>query len=107
MTTKETKPMLHHPFLELEPTDGELIRKQDVIAAIVEWTVEDRPDVEMPTDLIGRIRNIPSAQPEIIWCKDCKYSEEDEDEHGIVDRWCRIWAETCTDDGYCNYAERV
>lgn len=52
------------------------------------------------------LRDVPSAQPEIIWCKDCKYSEEDEDEHGIVDRWCRIWAETCTDDGYCNYAER-
>ena len=28
------------------------------------WTVEDRPDIEMPTDLVGRINALPSAQPE-------------------------------------------
>lgn len=49
--------------------------------------------------------NLPSAQSEIIRCKDCKYSE----------RWyrdkrrCFLWHETGIDvfeDGYCNYAER-
>lgn len=45
----------------------DLIRRQDVIDAIVAWTVEDRPDAEMPTDLVGRIRGLPSAQPEPQW----------------------------------------
>ena len=43
---------------------GELIDRQAAIDAIVEWTVEDRPDIEMPTDLVGRIEALPSAQPE-------------------------------------------
>lgn len=43
---------------------SELISRQAAIDAIVAWTVEDRPDVEMPTDLIDRITGLPSAQPE-------------------------------------------
>lgn len=38
--------------------------RRDAIDAIVEWTVNDRPDAEMPTDLIDRIKALPSAQPE-------------------------------------------
>lgn len=49
------------------------ISRQDVIDAIVAWTVEDRPDAEMPTDLVGRINALLSAQPDIIRCKDCKH----------------------------------
>lgn len=26
------------------------------------WTVEDRPDIEMPTDLVDRINALPSAE---------------------------------------------
>ena len=44
--------------------DNSLIKRQDAIDAIVAWTVEDRPDAEMPTDLIDRIHDLPSAQPE-------------------------------------------
>lgn len=51
----------------------DLISRQAAIDAVVAWTVEDRPDIEMPTDLIGRIKALPSAQPEIIRCKDCKW----------------------------------
>lgn len=51
-----------------EPWEGnkmdDLISRQAVIDAIVTWTVEDRPDAEMPTDLVGRINTLPSAQPE-------------------------------------------
>lgn len=42
----------------------DLISRQAAIDAIVAWTVEDRSDVEMPTDLIDRIKALPSAQPE-------------------------------------------
>ena len=61
------------------------ISRQQVIDEIVTWTVEDRPDVEMPTDLIDRIRALPSAQKttghwiifppcfeEICMCSNCK-----------------------------------
>ena len=51
----------------------DLISRQAAIDAIVAWTVEDRPDVEMPTDLIDRIKALPSAQPEIKNpCSDCQ-----------------------------------
>ena len=45
------------------------ISRQQVIDEIVTWTVEDRPDVEMPTDLIDRIRALPSAQKTGKWQK--------------------------------------
>lgn len=42
------------------------IYRQDVIDALVAWTVEDRPDIEMPTDLVGRINALPPAQLDAI-----------------------------------------
>lgn len=52
-----------------------------------------------------RLRELPSAQPKIIHCKDCKNSE-----HWYRDRRrCFLWAEegvSVFDDGFCNYAER-
>ena len=55
-------------------------------------------------DYILVLESLP-AHPEIIQCKDCKYSE-----HWYRDkRRCFLWHETGIDvfeDGYCNYAER-
>ena len=51
----------------------DLISRRAAIDAVVAWTVEDRPDIEMPTDLVGRIKALPSAQPEVIRCKDCRH----------------------------------
>ena len=51
------------------------------------------------------VRIQPSAEPEIIRCKDCKNSE-----HWYRDRRrCFLWSEngvSVFDDGFCNYAER-
>ena len=51
------------------------------------------------------LRRLPSAQPEIIKCKDCKHSK-----HWYKDkRRCFLWHEEGIDvfeDGYCNYAKR-
>ena len=64
-------------------------------------------DTEKDTNkYIHLVRDIaPSAQSEIIRCKDCKHSE-----HWYRDkRRCFLWHETGIDvfeDGYCNYAER-
>lgn len=41
------------------PTD--LISRADAIGAVVAWTVEDRPTEEMPTDLVDRLKALPSA----------------------------------------------
>lgn len=39
----------------------DLISRAEAIEAVVSWTVEDRPTEEMPTDLVGRIKALPSA----------------------------------------------
>ena len=49
----------------------------------------------------GAIGNLPSAQPEIIRCRDCKKCQIDSIYH---DYWCdgrKVWK-----DHYCGYAER-
>lgn len=48
---------------------------------------------------------LPSAQPEIIQCKECKHSKEWYKDK----RRCFLWHEEGIDvfeDGYCNYAKR-
>lgn len=51
------------------------------------------------------IKKLPSVQPDIIHCKDCKHSE-----HWYRDKSrCFLWHEEGIDvfeDGFCNYAER-
>lgn len=51
------------------------------------------------------ISAIPSAQPDIIRCKECKHSD-----HWYKDkRRCFLWHESGIDvfeDGFCNYAKR-
>ena len=72
---------------------------------ISEWIkhrifVQNMSDIDRQT-----ILNLPSAQTEIIRCKDCKHSE-----HWYRDkRRCFLWFEDgidVFDDGFCNYAER-
>ena len=51
---------------------------------------------------IAAIRNLPSAQPEIIHCKDCKWRE---DQNGSS-AWLPCRALIVPDDFYCARAER-
>lgn len=59
----------------------------------------------MQRQAVIKLANLPSAQPEIIRCKDCKYCE-----HWYADKGrCFLWHEDGIDvfgDGFCNYAER-
>ena len=61
-----------------------------------EWTDEE---YEALTMVIKTLKNLPSAQTEIIRCKDCK--------HLFEDNKCplRTWW-THTEDDFCSYAER-
>jgi len=84
----------------------DLIRRQDAIDAIVTWTVEDRPDLEMPTDLVDRVTALPSAQPEIIRCKDCKEYQTDWKPSSYPKHFCATMDSMMPEDGFCSYAER-
>lgn len=50
--------------IRTQMSSADCISRKAAIDAIVAWTVNDRPDAEMPTDLIDRIRDLSSAQPE-------------------------------------------
>lgn len=50
---------------------------------------------------------LPSEQPEIIRCKDCKYMTEHNDTDGNAPYWiCSEWDSGTDYDGFCHYAER-
>lgn len=90
----------------------DLISRQAAIDRINKQREHLQPDIYQQ-DKIGDaayricaefIERLPSAQPEIVRCKDCKYSE-----HWYRDRRrCFLWSEdgvSVFDDGFCNYAE--
>lgn len=79
---------------------GDLIDRQEAID-LCDWY--DNPS--MHDDL----EKLPSAQPEIIRCKDCKYQRKGQNE---CEAWnlCgyRPWQYTpITDEHFCSYAERI
>ena len=56
-------------------TMTDLIRREDAIEAVVAWTVEDRPTEEMPTDLVDRLKALPSAEAVSRKAKCCPIAE--------------------------------
>ena len=85
-------------------TDGDTISRQAAIDALTEYG-NGRTVYISVEEAFRRIEQLPSAQPEIIRCKDCKYCE-----HWYADKGrCFLWHEGGIDvfeDGFCNYAER-
>lgn len=88
----------------------DLISRQAAIDALNdEFTITGKMNAVIVQDYIRRVNNrlhdLPSAQPEIIYCKECKYGEQDE-----VRRWyCRNFGcQVGNDDGsgFCADAER-
>ena len=73
--------------------------------AAIEQVSKDIWDDSVAHDVIKLLKELPTAEPEIIRCKDCKNSE-----HWYRDRRrCFLWLEdgvSVFDDGFCNYAER-
>ena len=65
----------------------------------------DNLDAKVRGGIYFKLIGLPSAQSEIVRCKDCKHSE-----HWYRDKaMCFLWHETGIDvfeDGFCNYAER-
>ena len=57
--------------------------------------------------IIGVLEEVPSAQPEIIRCKDCKYCDRGIDEDGVSFLKCLGWVYGGThEDDFCSHAER-
>lgn len=46
-----------------------------------------------------------SAQPEIVFCKQCKYFEEADEDSG--DAWCYAWGNTTAGDQFCSCGENI
>ena len=55
--------------------------------------------------LINDLEKLPSAQPEIVRCKDCKYAEYIDD---VQTLWCTECGQgrTVAPNDFCSYAER-
>ena len=62
-------------------SDDSLVECVEECNSMIEWTV----DV---------LKNIPSAQPEIIMCKDCKH-------YSNHDKRCTVWNHGVVSNGYC------
>ncbi len=94
-------------------TTGDTIYRQDAIDAVAKWfyDVFGIKESDGTATIFKRLRELPSAQPEIIRCKDCKYFERDIQRSWGTYNGCGVW----TDDGneievnqddFCSYAER-
>lgn len=103
---------------------ADLISRQDAIDALdKEYRCTDKSDDwdGLKTAMLI-IENLPSAQPEIIRCKDCKHWRQQTNYQGAPlsfgfcesdDMWRSLYGETyevshidTDDDFYCGYAER-
>lgn len=54
--------------------------------------------------VISRIKKLPSAEPEIIRCKDCKY--QDENQRRVSVKWLPCMDVRTGSNWYCGSAER-
>lgn len=98
----------------------DLISRQaaiDEIKALYEWH-----DIVTEDRAIDHFKRLPSAQPEIIRCKDCKHWRQQTNYQGAPlsfgfceseDMWQSLYGETyevahidTDDDFYCGYAKR-
>ena len=78
---------------------SDLISRADAIEAVVAWTVEDRPNEEMPTDLVDRLKALPSAEAVQGWIP-CSERLPDIKEHHVSDP-CLVYCE----NGVYGFAE--
>lgn len=95
---------------------GDLISRQDAIDAIdqygsvwMEYTdsmsieeIAERALKASKQSMIKILHDLPSAQPEIIRCKDCKHRSKS----GLCNMWSVFGTVTTDDDMYCSYGER-
>ena len=86
----------------------DLIRRKAAIDALKKQMSDWNDDYNVPVrKSIENIERLPSAQPEIIRCKDCKYCDRGIDENGNPFLKCLGWSYGGTqDEDFCSHAER-
>ena len=76
----------------------DLISRQDAIDALSQYPFEK------VVNCVSIIEELPSAQPEIVRCKDCKY--RDENWRRVSVRWLPCMDVRTGSNWYCGSAER-
>ena len=87
---------------------SDLISRQAAIDALSTITMYEG---SIPFDTaVMRIKELPSAQPELIRCKDCKHWTNNIGDSKLRDNYCNDEAHgfyyQCSEDDYCSFAER-
>ena len=92
---------------------SDLIERQAAIDAINHiCPVDTEYDCTLLDRVDGRyvLSDLPSAQPEIIRCKDCKHWTNNIGDSKLRDNYCNDEAHgfyyQCSEDDYCSFAER-
>ena len=96
----------------------DLIERQKAIDELI----SEPPEMNYGFYYAEKIKALPSAQPEIVRCKDCKYWKQQTNYRGVPfsfgfcesdDMWRSLYGETyevahivTDDDHYCGYAIR-
>ena len=77
---------------------------QDLIDEYIETAqrIKCKDAEDMLMDLADDVRNLSSAEPEIIRCKDCKHRSKS----GLCNMWSVFGTVTTDDDMFCSYGER-
>lgn len=98
---------------------GDLISREAVIDMVKGWNLNQH--IMNEEDALDDAKALPSAETEIIRCKDCKWWRQQTNYQGILlsfgfcesdDMWRSLYGETyevshidTDDDFYCGYAE--
>lgn len=95
----------------------DLVSRQQAIDAMEEYFARigklkrrglNKGEKAIALDTVGAIKSLPSAQPEIIYCGDCKYKDDGIDEDSIPFLKClhgRSYGGTRIND-FCSWAEK-
>ena len=54
---------------------NDLISRQDAIDEVVAWLKDRMSDKKNGKPLTERLKDLPPAQSELIYCKDCKFTD--------------------------------
>ena len=80
----------------------DLIDRQAAIDALKELTANGtNKGMIFGEDAVHRIEMLPSAQPEIVRCKDCNHFYKDN-----LNQWCFLGKYGVKESGFCSRAER-
>ncbi len=86
----------------------DLIDRQKAIDALIDALAWTWSGTWSEKTAIDAIKNLPSAEPKIIYCGDCRYKDDGIDEDGIPFLKClngRSYGGTRIND-FCSWAER-